>query len=649
MIRILPESLVNKIAAGEVIVRPASVVKELVENAVDAGASRILIDLANGCRDIRVRDNGSGIAREDLPRALLRHATSKIEKFEDLWKLQTRGFRGEALASIAAVSRLTILTRPKGEIAGARLESEAGHEPRIEAAGAPEGTDVWVRDLFYNTPARLKFLKSPASELQLIVYMVMRQAIIRPDIGFVLTHEKQTLLEVPAEQPWEERVVSILGTNMQGNLLNIDATRHTLRVRGFLVNPSITRKDRRYQFFYVNGRPVSSRSLSSVVQQAFKGLVMTQRFPVLLLDIIMEPGEVDVNVHPTKEEVRFRNEPMVLGVIHRVVEERLRQANLLANALGDTNKEGMEERRAVQGELIGPRQWQELTARWQTRMPGDFTEWTDRRIEVAPSRAAVDEVERVVNAQREFEELQRIASSSVAPGDLNSDDRNCQELYHDIETVPGTEGISSQPGEDAEKTSLTKSYPEPLGQIADCYIVARRGDDLLLIDQHAAHEKLLYLRLRQAVEQGAPLATQELLLPVTVDVPPEAVPVLQEWTRELESLGIRLQHFGGRTFVVQSVPADLPDMDVGGVIGDLVDEFTALGRPSEVDNLRERVIARMACRSAVKAGQALSLDEMRCLIRDVLSTTGVYTCPHGRPTMIVLTKDQLDRQFKRKL
>ncbi len=638
MIRILPASLVNKIAAGEVIVRPASVVKELVENAVDAGAQRIVIDLANSCRDIRVRDDGCGIAREDLPKALLRHATSKIERFEDLWQLRTRGFRGEALASIAAVARLTILTRQRGELAGARLQSEPGQEPIVEAAGAPEGTDVWVRDLFFNTPVRLKFLKSPASELQLILYMVTRQALIRPDIGFVVANERDTLLEVPPQQPWRDRAVALLGMEADQHLLSVEGHRQGIHVRGFAAAPAFSRKDRRFQYFFVNGRPITHRMLSNVVQQAYKGLLMTQRFAVVILNIELPPQEVDVNVHPTKEEVRFRNEAMVLGVVHRAVQESLAGANLLPT-ISLSSPPGPEGR---QDELISASHWFAHSTGARPTVPGDFTQWT-MQTPSAGGTPGEHELSRLVAAQREFDLAQQAQRNQESC--LNTSvESPCSVHPLGQQASPEPSPTTAQ----AEAQALLLSggeYPEPLGQVADCYIVARAGENLLLIDQHAAHERLLYMQLRERAQEK--VNTQPLLLPVTVDVPVEAVPTIQALTREFTALGLHVEHFGGTTFVVQSVPADLPSIDVGGVLMDVVDDSLALGKEGDLDSLRDRILTRMACRGAIKSGQKLSLDEMRQLVRDIVDSRMGFTCPHGRPTMILLTRAQLDRQFKR--
>lgn len=669
MIRVLPETLVNKIAAGEVIVRPASVVKELVENAIDAGATRVEVEVDNDCRDLRVRDDGRGISRGDAELALVRHATSKIEQFDDLWGLETRGFRGEALASIAAVSRLQILTRCRGDLAGTLIESEGGGGVRIGPTGAPEGTEVRVRELFFNTPARQKFMKSAASELQQILSVVTRQALILPGIGFAVTRAgRDTLLDVPPGQEWADRVGTLLGTGIRDNLLPLDATRHGVRVTGFAVRPEVTRKDRRHQHFFVNGRPVSSRSLSFAVQEAYKGVIMVQRFPIVVVDIAVPAGEVDVNVHPTKEEVRFRQESLVNGAVHRAVQGALQAANLMPSMdLGGGQPDAPAWMRGAPRQddflgVLGP-----VMGGSPSTMPVDFSGLTRHVAGPHPDGAAPrggsaqhDDVERlereaasVARAEAEHGAVERAelagpaagaspGGTAPAAGGSACDVRPLSSSLGRVEDRPAADGatLASHP------LLQLGRLPEPLGQVALCYIIAQAGDDLLLIDQHAAHERLLYLKFA-AETRGAP--EQPLLVPVSVDVPAPAVPFMQKLLPVLARLGLVVEHFGGQTFVVQSVPADLPRLDPAAVMSDLLDDFETLGRVEEVEVLRDRVVTRMACRAAIKAGQRLHMEEMRALIRDIVVARLGFTCPHGRPTMILLTRDQLDRYFKRRL
>jgi DNA mismatch repair protein MutL len=641
-IQVLSEALVNKIAAGEVIVRPASVVKELVENSIDAGATRVRIETSNSCRDLKITDNGCGMEREDAKLALIRHATSKITTFDDLWSLQTRGFRGEALASISAVSRLQILTRKPGNVAGTRVTAEGAGEPRIEPAGAPEGTEIRVKDLFFNTPARLKFMKSAAAELQQVLLTVTRQALIRNTIGFSVASEKSVLVEVPPEQDWEERVVALLGSQFTDNLLDISGERNGIVIRGFVARPTVSRRDRTQQFFFVNGRPVSSRTLSYVLQQAFQGLIMTQRFPVCVLEIQLPPGEVDVNVHPTKEEVRFRNESLVNGSLFKTISERLQSANLLPVA--NLSQQPAFTGAPRQPELLSP--LTAVTIQDSTRqMPVDFSHFTSHVSVPTDPAAAFSQMQRamagIVQTEREFAVVAQNDEHQSTTAEVEPDSTcSVRPLTTSIQNLPETNT--------AESSKLIRNgvYPEPLGQIAKCYILAQCGEDLLLIDQHAAHERLLYMQLSDVNRH---VQTQPLLIPVSLDIPAAALPMLDNLLPVLEKIGLKLEPFGGQTYVVQTVPADLRNFDAAAVISDLLDEYEALGKIEQIAVLHDRVITRMACRAAIKAGQQLHLDEMRRLIRDIIQSRLGFTCPHGRPTMILLTRDQLDRQFKRKL
>lgn len=658
MIRVLPESLVNRIAAGEVIVRPASVVKELVENSIDAGATEIRVEVANSCRDITIRDNGKGMDRADARLALVRHATSKINEFDDLYQLTTRGFRGEALASIASVSRLQILTRRACDIAGTLISAEGSGEPRIEPAGAPEGTEVRVRELFFNTPARLKFLKSAGSELQQILMTITRQALIRPDLGFMVIKEGTTLINVPAAQPWGDRIAELLGTGVRENLLEVDETRHGIRLRGFVLRPAITRKDRRHQFLFVNGRPVGSRSISFVLQEAFKGVIMVQRYPICVLDLELQPGEVDVNVHPTKEEVRFRNESMVNGVVHRVVHARLQAANLLpVVTFGESEPsiqfvapEAMTAPISRQADLMATLAPQMRNAAFSTpQSPVDFSMFTAglQTHFVPPTNQLHKQAAAVSSADREFAAVGAEAAASVitiappVPETEGSTDCSVRPISNSLRHL---QDCADQTG--ASPLIRNGAYPEPLGQVSRCYIVAQLGHDLLLVDQHAAHERLLYLKFSQAARE---LPSQPLFIPVSVDVPASAVAYMERLMPLFNQFGLRLEPFGGQTFLVQSVPADLPNLDAASVVADLLDDFESLGKIEQIDVLRDRIITRMACRAAIKAGASMHLEEMRALIRDIANARLGFTCPHGRPTMILLTRDQLDRQFKRKL
>lgn len=618
MIAQLPRVLIDQIAAGEVVVRPASVVKELVENSTDAEARHITVSTANALRDITVTDDGFGMGEEDARLSLERHATSKIRSLDDLHNLETRGFRGEALPSIAAVSRLKLTTRRPEDVAATRIVVEGGMTQSVESVGAPAGTKIEVRDLFYNTPARLKFLKSAATELGQVTRTVIRQALASHSTGIRFTNQKRPFLDLPAGQPLDSRAQQLLGVPAE-NLLSVDFEKYDVQIRGFVAKPAEARRDRRHQFFFVNDRPISHRTLSYSVQQAYEGLLMTRRFPVLILFIEIDPKEVDVNVHPTKDEVRFREENKITGLIHRAVMQALHAANLVPEiSLPKTGAAPPEQplRMDFQEEF--------LKAGQALRPP-------------APPYSAP-----LSGALRSTPPVQVVSpdSGESSPDSPRPDvpPANAKDEVESLKTLepPAASVVAGFP---------TDATPRALGQIADSYIVAEAGEDLLLIDQHAAHERLLYLKAR---EKQSMAATQPLLVPISVEVKPADRPLMEDLAPVLAEMGFETEAFGGQTFIIRSLPSMFDRVDVHAFISDLLDELANDRTAREGERVRECVLTRLACHAAIKAGQHLQPEEMQKLIDDLVVSRLAYTCPHGRPTMIRLTRDQLDRQFKRK-
>lgn len=609
-IRLLDQTLINQIAAGEVIVRPASVVKELVENSLDAGATRITIEADKECRSIQVTDDGHGMSPEDLDLAICRHATSKIETFDDLSAISTRGFRGEALASIVAVSRFTMTTRPSDSLAGSQLRAEGGQLLNISSVGCPPGTTVSVQDLFFNTPARLKFMKTAASEWGQIQTILTRQALAAPHVGFIVIHAGRKAWETPPEQSPIERIAQLFGAPVAESLLAVEQQSDGVAYRGFVGKPGSDRADRRQQFFCVNSRPITSARLSSVLLEAYKGLIMVQRHPVAILDISIPPDEVDVNVHPTKEEVRFRNERMITGLLHRAVTATLRAHNHVPHfAMPQPIAESRPSAGAGLPLIFGPQDMQP-----PIRRP------------VTPDFIGANTAQGI--------------STAIPP-----------RPHYQAEDIPDFNPPDTAISHAAEDESLVHRYilegrqPRAIGQVGDSYILAELGEDLLFIDQHAAHERVLYQRLRQSLRRPD---IQTLMTPIPFHAAPRDADTLDALLLHFQSLGIEIEHFGGRDYVINGVPADLGNTDMTAVIQDLLDsqEEGKLLDPEEV--IRDRVVTRMACHAAIKAGQTLSPQEIGELLSQILNARLSFTCPHGRPTMILLTKDQLDRQFKRK-
>ena len=617
-IKILPRNLINQIAAGEVIVRPASVAKELIENSIDSGAAQISIEVSDDVRTMTITDDGCGMTPEEAPLSLQRHATSKISSLEDIIHVRTRGFRGEALASIAAVSRLTLITRTPDSLSATRLEVEGGEILKTQTLGAPVGTALLVRDIFFNTPARLKFMRNPTTELKRLLQVVTQQAMSHPEIGLTLLTRNRKLLELPVRQTLEDRLRQILGSSVEGMLLPLHSGNLPVTIHGFVTKPEAGRKDRSAQFFFVNRRPISNRLLTVTFEQAYQGILMTGRYPVGALFVFVEPEDVDVNVHPTKEEVRFRDERMVGGIVHRVVSEALRKANLIPYTrlpeMPETPVSPSGGKAQDTGGIFGsPAAALREGFRKKSSSPsqqtnlGFYETWGKARIQ---------------------------SPGPPKPGFAPP------EVEHEIPEEPAPVA--------GDKTAAdfwqSINEAEPIGQIAGMYIVALCGDALLLVDQHAAHERILYERLSS---RKRATAVQPLLVPIGFEVDATQVPEMGTLRKYLQEFGIEVEHFGGQSFVIHSLPADLSDMDAPALIRDLLDTLEI--RPdAEVDaTQREELTRRLACHSAIKAGQRLSREEMIQLLQDLKKTALAFTCPHGRPTMILLTRAQLDRQFKR--
>ena len=631
-VKVLPQTLINQIAAGEVIVRMASVVKELVENSMDAGATRIEVQVDAGARDLEVRDNGAGMNREDAELALQRHATSKIESLDDLLAIQTRGFRGEAVPSIASVSRLEMQTRPHDALSGTRVVVEGGRIVRIEAAGCPPGTRMIVRDLFYNTPARRKFIKTPASELNAVMATLMRQAMAQPSIGFRVERAGQTVMELPEGQALADRFRSLLSAQVGKPLLPLDFEREGCRVTGLLAHPQDARGDRRSQFFFVNGRPFSARPLGAALEQACKGYVMAGRFPICCVMIETGPGEVDINVHPTKEEVRFQNERLVAGTVYHAAREALEGCEDL---LGDMQLPGREEKAEPDSPAAPPRESPRPAGEPAPgqAFPGFFS---------SPERL----IQRAFDRKRQREAQPDILAPGPrpeAPPEAPTPPAEPARLPR-VRTGDGAP-VSAGPGERPEYSFWEGTdEPEPLGQVAGTYIVARYRGALLIVDQHAAHERLVYLQLKR---RPAATESQALLLPVTVELTAAQSETMHELAPLFREHGFELEAFGPRSWLLKSIPADLPELDPVPLLTGMIDDYEEARRIDALGELRDRLLIRAACHGSIRSGAVLSREEMGSLLRQIKEERLSLTCPHGRPTIVRLTREELDRQFKR--
>lgn len=625
----LSTRLINQIAAGEVVTRPAAALKELVENSLDAGATRIEVAVEEGALSFSVRDDGAGMAPDDLLLAVERYATSKISEFDDLLRLKTRGFRGEALAAIAAVSRLEILTRQRGAAEGCRLKVSGGHDPQLLTAGAPEGTTISVRDLFYNTPARLKFLKNGVAEWGAMLQTMIRQSLTRPDVAFAIRWRGKPYLDLAGGQPLRERLAQVLPSGAAAELLDVAGELQGVTVRGAVSSPKATRRDRRHQFFFVNGRPITFRPLHFAMEESYKGLVMTQQYPMGALLIEMPSETVDVNVHPTKEEVRFHNESLVTGAVHRAVAEALRAADLVPR---------------LHVSFSIPQKTREL-----------FTGGAASSLVPAPEPAA-----QPFNMTAETLPAAAPEASGAAPRQLDfvsgfglpAAPRAAAPAAPEAPRKSPPQYAEPQAQEEAGLIARLRAAPAPpraLAQVSDTYILAEAGPlGMMIIDQHAAHEKILYLKFMKQAEAGAAaIEVQPLLVPHSIEVAPAEAAALEGLIPALQGAGFDVAPFGGGSFLVQAIPLLFDRINVPAFLRDLIDDVGQGDLPREMQRLRERITARAACRAAVKSGDPLAHAEMQRLVDELLHTEEALRCPHGRPTVMLLTREQLDRQFGR--
>jgi len=615
-VRVLPPEVADKIAAGEVVERPASVVKELVENALDAGARHVRIELEDaGIGLIAVIDDGEGMIADDAVRAFQRHATSKVRSIEDLFCIATLGFRGEALASIAAVSTTTLTTRRAGDLSGSRVLVRGGTVDEVCAAGCPAGTRVEVVDLFGNTPARRKFLKTPATEVGHASELVTRTALAWPQVSFQLQHGSRTLLDYATVADPAERVAQVFGAARAAAMLPFNGRSAIGNIRGWLTGSHLTVPSARQIFTYVNGRYVRDKLVSHALVAGYSTLLMHGRYPAAAVFIDVAPEEVDVNVHPAKSEVRFRRGGAVHDLITRAVSERLRSQPPGPAASSVTMPPASPAAMQMTIGLRSPRpdvplRLVPLTSSFETaERPGGMPPGLLPTHRPAPpaSGASVP------------------ASPPGSPG----------------ETVVGVRRATANPSPPAFFGSL-----RVIGQAFEGYLVCESGDTLLIIDQHAAHERVTFERLRHAYAAGG-VARQRLLVPAVVDVGAQAAPLVSDRLADLEHLGFELEPFGGGSFAVRAVPALLGDGDPEALVRDLAEELSEVGRSRRLTEAGESVLARLACHSAVRVGQTLGPEQIRALLVAMDSVDFAGNCPHGRPAFITVPRTDLERLFKR--
>jgi DNA mismatch repair protein MutL len=592
----LPSSVVTKIAAGEVIERPASVIKELLENSVDAGATRIDIEVERGGAElIRVVDNGHGIEPDDLPLAFASHATSKLGTADDLFQIRTLGFRGEALASIGGVSQATLQSRAAGQPSGAEVSCHGGVLSPVRAWNGACGTRIEVRHLFFNTPVRRKFLRTSATEMGHISEVAIRVALAQPTLHLTLRHNDKLTYEVPATAGLSDRIGLFFGSDVGGALYALEARQGDVRLHGFVADPSCERGTARMQYFFLNGRWIRDRSLSHALQEAYRGLIMTGRYPVAFLFLELPADQVDVNVHPTKAEVRFRDSQAIHHLIFASIKERLRRENLTA-------------RLEMPGFSFGG--VQRLGERVQVAPLPEPPPWS---LTAPPSPAPTLPLATAP------------APSATGP-------------------IPITNGAKPPAVEPATL------WPEPGSnkaiQLYNTYLVLETPEGMLVIDQHALHERILFEQLKERIKSG-PLESQRLLIPEPVQLTDEQAARTLEQREALAELGLGVEDFGGGTILLTCYPAILGRRTPQAILRAVVDHLISKDKPPTREVLLNDLLSLMACHAAVRAGDSLTPEEIAALLDQRSLADDTHHCPHGRPTALLFSRQELERQFRR--
>ncbi len=623
-IRVLSDELVKKIAAGEVIERPASVVKELIENALDAGAGRISVHIEDGGRQlVRVTDDGDGMAEDELRLAVLPHATSKISNQDDLFAIGTMGFRGEALASIGAVSRLRIRSRTPDATAGHEIVVVSEKVELAQAAGCPVGTSVEVRDLFFNVPARRKFLKGASTEAANVNEQFARIALAHPQIAFDLQHNQRVTYRWPGNESFRERVGRFCGPELAKELIAIDWEERGLGVHGYVAPPARSRSASNWQYVFLNGRFIRDRFIQHAVREAYRGLMEPSRHPVVFLFLGIDPAMVDVNVHPTKIEVRWQDSNLIHSQVLAALREKFLRCDL-------TPALRMRDSETPSTGGLGQR-----VTRSDTQE--DWPAWSEARDRRMPDEG------RTVGGGGAGLPARRLAETPGSGGPTGGHGHGAAEFWRSLHDAP-----DRRPASESDRlTSSLPDSPRPRAlQVHNAYLVAETDEGILIIDQHALHERVMYDRLRRRLTEGV-LDSQRLLLPETVRVTPEQMEVLEVQAELLTRLGLEITPFGRDSIAVNAVPAVLRDSEVPAFVRDVLDKLADRGNQPTPEVLLEDMLSMMACKAAVKFGDPLTPQEVEALVAQREAVEKSTSCPHGRPTALRFTLAELERQFKR--
>ena len=675
-IRILDKDTINKIAAGEVIERPASVVKELVDNSIDAGATEIRIEVEKGGKhSILIRDNGCGMSRADALLAYKKHATSKLTKIEDLDTISTMGFRGEALASITAIAKVEILTRPPEEIAGTKVVIHGGKVEETSDAGTAPGTSVYVKDLFYNTPARRKYLKTDRTELAHITDTIMRLALANPGISFTLLSEGKPVLRNTGSSGLFNSMVNLLGPETARAMLPLEYRTEEFEIRGYVSKPELNRGDSDQLFLFVNTRPVTSKTINTAVREGYYTKMPKGRYPVAVIALTLDPGEVDVNVHPRKAEVRFSREKEVGDAVIHAVEKVLSEHGLAPEIREKEGKrlqktfeisESPEKIQTPESRIVLPDRKMmedagEAGGKEIGRESGVMGVSEESRTLESGNKILRDKPEAytylVKDTERRLKKSERLLEFAGKSEEKKAGKEEEKAEDKGIEKEGDLQGKKAEDKVIEKITVEEKQSPKPkrkantdtledirvIGQVSRMYILAEKGEDLIVIDQHAAHERILY----EQVLRSKKSRVQELITPVMIELTPKEKVLMEEYIPYLEEYGFGISEFGVNTYVVTFVPEVFGRLEDTHVIHDVISDLLAEGKIKKETGILEKVSKTLACRAAIKGGAACTPKQMEDLVEQLKKAENPYSCPHGRPTVITFTKSELDRMFAR--
>ena len=676
-IAVLDQQTIDKIAAGEVVERPASVVKELVENAIDAGATQITVEIKEGgIGYIRITDNGSGMEKDDIPVAFLRHSTSKIRSADDLLGVSSLGFRGEALSSISAVAMVELITKTKENDLGSRCCIEGGVQKSLEEIGAPDGTTFIIRNLFYNTPARKKFLKSEMSEASAIHELMTHLAMSHPEVGFKVLIGGQMRIQTSGNGNLKDVIYHLYGRDVAMRLIEVDREEGPLHVRGFLGKPEISRGNRNYENYFVNGRYVKSKIIAKGIEDGYKTFMMQHRYPFVCLDIHMDGKMLDVNVHPTKMELRFSNQNLVYDLLERMTKDALSGRELIPEVTLDEPKKQVVMPEKAPQQVPPVQTLREPESTYQVQKPAAVPTasvertipsyqkpeqkvplekmWTTPEPQKEPVKPQDKNLEYFMEQMRKrVEERYKVPEAPAAAEQMETIETAQSTVPEQSSTVSETP-VEEKPPQKPEQLDLFDGkllskeaavHHVIIGQLFDTYWLVQFGEKLYIIDQHAAHEKVLYERLMKDLRNRT-FQSQMLSPPIILNLSMQEEELFLKYRSCFTEMGFEIEEFGEKAYAVRAVPANLPGVARREILMELLDSLSDITGSGNSESLMDKV-ASMSCKAAVKGNHQMSAMEAKALIDELLSLENPYNCPHGRPTIISMSKYELEKKFKR--